>query len=75
MPSPSALAAKLRFFSVRLIQLKGGKAGVTPHEIARLKKATSGVEVNWLIAALDGDVLPIAPDRPGMLTTRTNFGR
>lgn len=49
---------------VRLIQLKGGKAGVTAQEISRLKKATSGVVVNWLIAAFDGDMLHIVPDKP-----------
>ena len=49
---------------VRLIQLKGGKAGVTAQEIARLKRATSGVMVNWLIAAFDGEALHIVPDEP-----------
>ncbi len=49
---------------VRLIQLKGGKAGVTAQEIARLKKATSGIMVNWLIAAFDGETLHIVPDEP-----------
>src|SRR5438874_6555599 len=35
---------------MRLIQLKGGKAGVTAMEIARLKNAAAGASVNWLIA-------------------------
>lgn len=49
---------------VRIIQLKGGRAGVTAQEISRLKKAASGVVVNWLIAAFDGDMLHIVPDEP-----------
>lgn len=49
---------------VRLIQLKGGNAGVTAHEIARLKKATSDVQVQWMIAAFDGETLHIVPDEP-----------
>jgi hypothetical protein len=47
---------------VRLVQLKGGKAGVTGSEIARLKKAASGAVVKWLIAAYDGETLHIVPD-------------
>lgn len=47
---------------VRLIQLKGGKAGVSAAEIARLKKAANGATVNWLIAAYDGESLHIVPD-------------
>jgi len=47
---------------VRLIQLKGGKAGVTGSEIARLKKAASAAVVKWLIAAYDGETLHIVPD-------------
>lgn len=39
---------------LRLIQLKGGKAGVSGAEIARLKKAAAVVTVKWLIAAFDG---------------------
>src|SRR5260370_34270279 len=42
---------------VRLIQLKGGKAGVSAHEITRLKNAVHSAELAWLIAALDDDVL------------------
>jgi hypothetical protein len=47
---------------VRLIQLKGGKAGVSAAEIARLKKAADGATVNWLIAAFDGESLHLVPD-------------
>jgi hypothetical protein len=49
---------------VRLIQLKGGKAGVSGGEIARLKKATDGATVNWLIAEFDGDTLHLLPNDP-----------
>lgn len=46
---------------VRLIQLKGGRAGVSGHEITRLKSAVRTAEVDWLIAALDEDTLHILP--------------
>jgi hypothetical protein len=46
---------------VRLIQLKGGKAGVSGAEIARLKKATEGASLKWLIAAFDGAALQVLP--------------
>ncbi|MDQ6651911.1 MAG: hypothetical protein M3Y84_04115 [Acidobacteriota bacterium] len=47
---------------LRLIQLKGGKAGVSGAEIARLKKAAAGVTVKWMIAAFDGDALHLVPE-------------
>lgn len=46
----------------RLIQLKGGKAGISGREIARLKQAAVDASVNWLIAAFDGEVLHFVPD-------------
>jgi hypothetical protein len=49
---------------VRIIQLKGGKAGVSGREIARLKKAAEGATVNWLIAEFDGDTLHLLPNDP-----------
>ena len=49
---------------IRLIQLKGGKAGVTAREIARLKKAASSATVKWMIAAFDGEALHLVPDDP-----------
>ncbi len=49
---------------VRLIQLKGGKAGVSAAEIARLKKAAQGATVSWLIAAFDGESLHLVPSDP-----------
>src|ERR1700680_464190 len=39
---------------LRLVQLKGGDAGVSGREIARLKKATTADCVDWWIAAFDG---------------------
>jgi hypothetical protein len=47
---------------VRLVQLKGGNAGVTAREIARLKEAISIAKLGWLIAEFDGDVLHLLPD-------------
>lgn len=49
---------------VRLVQLKGGNAGISGAEIARLKKAVTGATVNWLIAEFDGEVLHLLPDDP-----------
>jgi hypothetical protein len=47
---------------LRLVQLKGGNAGISGREIARLKKAVETVSVNWLFAAFDGEVLHLVPD-------------
>jgi len=47
---------------VRLVQLKGGRAGISGAEIARLKKAADAATVNWLIAAFDGETLHLLPD-------------
>jgi hypothetical protein len=47
---------------VRLIQLKGGKAGISGSEIARLKRAASGAVVKWMLAAYDGETLHLIPD-------------
>jgi hypothetical protein len=46
----------------RLIQLKGGKAGVSGKEIARLKKAAANASVSWQIAAFDGESLHLLPE-------------
>jgi hypothetical protein len=46
----------------RLIQLKGGNAGVSGREIARLKKAIASANVHWWIAAFDGDSLHVIPE-------------
>ena len=47
---------------VRLMALKGRDAGVNASEIARLKKASAGATVKWLIAAFDGETLHLLPD-------------
>jgi len=49
---------------LRLVQLKGGHAGVSGAEIARLKKASKAVAVDWMIAAFDGEVLHLLPEEP-----------
>jgi cytochrome c5 len=49
---------------LRLIQLKGGNAGVSGPEIARLKRAVTTLEVDWLIAAFDGETLHLVPELP-----------
>lgn len=49
---------------IRLVQLKGGNAGVTGREIARLKKAADAAMVNWLIAEFDGADLHLLPGDP-----------
>ena len=53
---------KADVLDLRLVQLKGGSAGVSGREIARLKKAVTTVSVNWLIAAFDGEALQFVPD-------------
>lgn len=50
---------------LRLVQLKGGKAGVSGAEIARLKNAIGIVGVDWLIAEYDGETLHFLPQEPG----------
>lgn len=49
---------------LRLVQLKGGKAGVSGAEIARLKKAVGAVDTDWLVAAFDGETLHLLPTEP-----------
>lgn len=50
---------------VKLIQLKGGKAGITGREIARLKQAAVSAKITWTIAASDGDKLQVIPEDAG----------
>ncbi len=47
---------------IKLIQLKGGKAGVSGREIARLKEAATLARVEWMIAAFDGETLHVLPE-------------
>ena len=46
---------------VRLVQLKGGNAGISSREITRLKEAAASARVDWLIAELDGEILHLLP--------------
>jgi hypothetical protein len=46
----------------RLIQLKGGNAGVSGREIGRLKKAAVDASVSWTIVAFDGEALHFLPN-------------
>ena len=50
---------------VKLIQLKGGKAGITGKEIGRLKQATENARVSWALAAYDGETLQLVPEDAG----------
>jgi hypothetical protein len=49
---------------IRLVQLKGGNAGVTGRELARLKKAATNATVDWLVAEFDGEILHLLPNDP-----------
>jgi hypothetical protein len=55
---------------LRLVQLKGGHAGVSGPEIARLRKAANAVSVKPLIAAYDGEALQFLPDEPALTAKR-----
>ena len=57
-----AIAFRLRrenadALQIRLIQLKGGKAGISGPEMKRLKQAVKDASVTWMAAAFDGDTL------------------
>jgi hypothetical protein len=47
---------------IRLIQLKGGSAGINAREISRLKAAVATARVGWMIAAFDGRLLHVIPE-------------
>jgi hypothetical protein len=47
---------------IRLIQLKGGTAGVSGRKIARLKQAATDAKVAWRIAAFDGEAPRVVPN-------------
>ena len=49
---------------LRVIQLKGGNAGISAREIGRLKKAAENATVDWLIVEYDGETLQFLPDDP-----------
>jgi hypothetical protein len=50
---------------VKLIQLKGGKAGISGAEIARLKKAVESAKITLALAAFDGEGLQVVPEDTG----------
>lgn len=54
--------AKSDILELRLIQLKGGNAGVSGREIGRLKQAVTDARVSWMIAAFDGEALHTLPE-------------
>jgi hypothetical protein len=56
--------SKADSIEVRLVQLKGGVAGLTAAEVTRLKKAVSSLSTDWLFAAFDGATLHLVPDVP-----------
>jgi hypothetical protein len=56
--------SKADSIEVRLVQLKGGVAGLTAAEVTRLKKAVSSLSTDWLFAAFDGVTLHLVPDVP-----------
>ena len=49
---------------LRLVQLKGGKAGISAREIARLKAAAENAAVDWLIVEYDAGTLQFLPEDP-----------
>jgi len=49
---------------LRLVQLKGGGAGISGREPARLKNAVKAVTVKMLIALFDGETLQVLLDEP-----------
>ena len=57
--------SRLHAMDLRLVQLKGGKAGVTGEEIKRLRKAAENLRPTFLIAEFDGETLQFLPSEPG----------
>jgi len=53
---------KADMIDIRLIQLKGGNAGITGREVSRLKQAVTEARVNWMLAWFDGEALNILPE-------------
>ena len=50
---------------VKLIQLKGGKAGASGREIARLKQAVESVALTWAVASFDGETVHLTSEENG----------
>ncbi len=49
---------------IRLIQLKGGKAGISGPEVKRLKQAVKAASITWMAAAFDNETLHTLHDEP-----------
>jgi hypothetical protein len=50
---------------VKLIQLKGGKAGASGREIARLKQAIESAALTWAVASFDGEAIHLTTEESG----------
>lgn len=50
---------------VKLIQLKGGKAGASGREIARLKQAVEKMALTWAVASFDGETVHLTSEERG----------
>jgi hypothetical protein len=50
---------------VKLIQLKGGKAGASGREIARLKQAVETMALTWAVASFDGETVHLTSEERG----------
>lgn len=50
---------------VKLIQLKGGKAGASGREIARLKQAVEVATLTWAVASFDGGTIHLTSEESG----------
>jgi len=50
---------------VKLIQLKGGKAGASGREIARLKQAVEDMALTWAVASFDGETVHLTSEERG----------
>jgi hypothetical protein len=58
-PRTGIIDAVADALEIRLVQFKGGKAGISGSEMARLKKASSIATVKWVIAAYDGEPMQL----------------
>lgn len=47
---------------LKMIQLKGGKAGASGREIARLKQAVKDATLTWVIASFDGETIHLTSE-------------
>lgn len=50
---------------VKLIQLKGGNAGASGREIARLKQAVEKMALTWAVASFDGETIHLTTEENG----------